>query len=354
AFVAKPIRWLQAISDYRATTSGGPNFAYDLCVRRITGEQLASLDLRSWDTAFNGSEMIRASTLVDFVRKFAATGFRRSAFLCCYGMAETTLFVSGIGKTEEPLVQSIDGDALQRNRVVPARADTANVYESVCCGHSQGFETIIVNPGTFRKCPQDQIGEIWVRGESVAQGYWNNPDRSAADFGACLDDTGEGPYLRTGDLGFIKDGQIYVTGRWKDLVIIRGRNYYPSDIETIVQESHPDLRGGAGAAFSVDVSGHENLVVVQEVDRIHSRRLDAEDVAARVRLALSQELGLPLHELVLVKQGRVPKTSSGKIRRSACRDAYLGGEFDTLSPFTAGTSDATGEMKTAAKEDNYL
>jgi acyl-CoA synthetase (AMP-forming)/AMP-acid ligase II len=327
AFVVKPVRWLQAITDYGATTSGGPNFAYELCVRRVSEEQMAGLDLSSWEIAFNGSEMIRASTLTGFTRKFSERGFRRSAFLCCYGMAETTLLVSGIGKLEDPPVLSIDGNALQRNIAAPAGSDCTNVVESVSCGRSDDLEVVIADPVTCQSCAPDQIGEIWVKGGSIAQGYWGKPDISSSVFNAVLSDTGEGRFLRTGDLGFIRNNHVYVTGRCKDLIIIRGRNYYPTDIEAIVQEAHQGFRGGS-AAFSTDVCGEEALVVVQEVDRAHARGIVVEDVAGNVRLALSARLGLPLHELVLVRQGKVPKTSSGKIRRSACRAAYLDGTLD--------------------------
>jgi acyl-CoA synthetase (AMP-forming)/AMP-acid ligase II len=334
AFVVKPVRWLQAISRYRATTSGGPNFAYELCVHRITEEQKAGLDLDSWDIAFNGSEMVRRDTLERFAEKFAPSRFRKSAFLCCYGLAESTLFVSGSAKSANPTVKSIDADSLQQHRVIAAGESTKKKLEVVGCGRAFELEVAIVNPETRLRCTPESIGEIWVKGKSVAQGYWNNPESTKATFRASLANTGEGPYMRTGDLGFIQDGHLFVTGRLKDLIIIRGRNYYPNDIEAAVQASHPCLKVDCGAAFSVDVEGAESLIVVQEIDRTRGRELDPAHVAGTVRLALMSQLGLPLRELVLIKQGKLPKTSSGKIRRGACREAYLRRELELFSQAT--------------------
>jgi acyl-CoA synthetase (AMP-forming)/AMP-acid ligase II len=331
AFIFKPVRWLQAISRYRATSSGGPNFAYDLCVRRVTEEQKADLELSCWELAFNGSETVRLETLTQFVQKFATCGFRREAFVCCYGMAESTLFVTSSTKSAFPTTNSIDGDALQQHRVLVTTGESKSTVNVVGCGRALGQQVVIVDPDTHRPLRPNGVGEIWIKGSSVAQGYWNNPESTAAAFNAHLADTGEGPFLRTGDLGFVQDGELFVTGRLKDLIIIRGRNYYPHDIETIVQESHPALWNGAGAAFSVDADGEEHLVVGHEVSRTGLRNLPRDEVVGAVRLALLAQLGLPLHELVLLKQGSLPKTSSGKIRRRASRDAYLRGALASVS-----------------------
>lgn len=331
AFVFKPVRWLQAISRYRATSSGGPNFAYDLCVRRVTDEQKADLDLRSWEIAFNGSETVRLETLTRFAQEFSSYGFRKEAFVSCYGMAESTLLVTSNNKSEFPTTKSIDGDALQRHRVLVTTGESKSLVNVVGCGRALGQQVLIVNPDTHRCLTPDAVGEIWIKGRSVAQGYWNNPESTAAVFNAHLADTGEGPFLRTGDLGFLQNGELFVTGRLKDLIIIRGRNYYPHDIETIVKESHPALWNGAGATFSVDADGEERLVVAHEVSRTGLRNLPRGAVVGAVRLALMAKLGLPLHELLLLKQGSLPKTSSGKIRRRASRDAYLNGALANVS-----------------------
>ncbi|MEO1378425.1 MAG: fatty acyl-AMP ligase, partial [Cyanobacteria bacterium J06635_10] len=275
AFLQKPIRWLKAISKYRATTSGGPNFAYDLCVNKIKPEQLENLDLSSWDVAFNGAEPIRVETLEQFAKKFNGCGFKYSAFYPCYGMAESTLLVSGGLKAQEPIFHCVkESELLKRDSKVDSR-------KIVGCGRSWLYQKIAIakrcckqnaNPETLIECGDGEVGEIWVQGESVAQGYWNKPKLSKQTFHAYLSNTGEGGFLRTGDLGFLQDGELFVTGRIKDVIIIRGQNHYPQDIELTVQKSHPGLRRDCGAAFSVEVKGEERLLIVQEVERIYLRK----------------------------------------------------------------------------------
>lgn len=344
AFIVKPVRWLDAISTYRATTSGGPNFAYELCVRRVTEEQQAALDLSSWRVAFNGSEMVRDDTLTRFADKFTGNGFRRSSFLCCYGLAESTLFVTGDKACPDWSQVTLDAAALQLHQVRHADDATTEKLNLVGAGKPVELEVRIVDPATRETCAPDAVGEIWVRGDSVAQGYWNNAQVTEATFAAQLadgeiDGHGKGGFMRTGDLGFLRDGELFVTGRLKDLIIIRGRNYYSHDIETAVQASHPSLRIDGGAAFAIDVDGQECLVVVQEVNRTHSRNIDIDNVTGAVRTAMMMELGLPLHDLVLLRQGTVLKTSSGKIRRSACRDAYLNGKLAVLGAATESVAE---------------
>ncbi len=328
AFIFKPVRWLQAITRYRATSSGGPNFAYDLCLRRITEKQMAGLDLRSWDLAFNGSETVRLETMQRFAQKFAACGFRREAFLCCYGMAESTLFVSGTRKNGFPTAKSLDSNALERHRVLVAGNASKSRVDVVSCGRVLDQEVAIVDPDRHQRCAPEGVGEIWLKGESVAHGYWRNPDSTAATFQAHIANSGEGPFLRTGDLGFIQNGELHVTGRLKELIIIRGRNYYPHDIEAAVRASHPAFGGGAGAAFSIAADDEERLVVAHEVGRSELRRLPSAEVIGAARLAVMAQLGLTLHDLVLLKHGSLPKTSSGKIRRRAFRDAYMNGRYE--------------------------
>ncbi|WP_437755425.1 amino acid adenylation domain-containing protein [Sorangium sp. So ce1389] len=329
-FLRRPFRWLQAISRYRATTSGGPNFAYDLCVRKITREQIATLDLSSWDLAFNGAEPIRAETLERFAATFEPCGFRRAAFYPCYGLAEATLIVSGASKERLPTVQAFDREQLQRSRAVAEPADQGGDTERlVGCGAAiPGHEVLVVDPGSMTAAPPGYIGEIWVSGASVAQGYWNRPEETAETFGARLRDR-DGTFLRTGDLGFLQGGELFVTGRSKDLIILRGRNHYPQDIELTVERSHPAVRQGCSAAFSVEAAAEERLVVVAEIDV--SKASDVAALVSAVRSAVAEQHELQVHAAVLLAPGGIPKTSSGKIQRRACRAGFLSGELNALN-----------------------
>lgn len=333
-FLQKPIRWLRAISRTKATHSGGPNFAYDLCVRKVRSEQIAELDLSSWEIAFNGAEPVRDETMQRFAQAFAPCGFRRESFLPCYGLAEVAVFGTAGARVSAPVVQYVGESALAQNRVkrelVPNEAGTVLVSS----GHSWLDQTVIIaDPKTNTACPEDRVGEIWIAGPSVAKGYWNRPEESAQIFRAFLADSGDGPYLRTGDLGFLEDGELFVTGRLKDLIIIDGLNRYPQDIELTVEKSHPGLRAGCSAAFSIERDGQEELVVVAEVAKRpqlealakSSLRVGAEAMVADIRRALANQHDLRARDIVLLSPGTVPKTSSGKIRRHACRQAYLAG-----------------------------
>lgn len=335
AFLQKPLRWLQAISRYKATTSGGPNFAYDLCVRKIKPEQQLSLDLSSWEVAFNGAEPIRAETLERFAGTFSDCGFRREAFYPCYGMAETTLIVSGGFKTASPVLQSVQAEALEQNRVVPACSDDDGSRTLVGCGQTLLDQQIVIaHPETLTRCGSNEVGEIWVCGKSVAQGYWKKAEETEKTFNAYLADTDEGPFFRTGDLGFLRDGELFITGRLKDVIIIRGRNHYPQDIELTVEKSHPALRSGCGAAFAVEVNGQERLVVVQEVERSYLRKLDVNEVVGNIREMVAQEHDLQVYTILLLKTGSIPKTSSGKIQRYACRNRFLTGSLDVVEDWS--------------------
>jgi acyl-CoA synthetase (AMP-forming)/AMP-acid ligase II len=328
AFMQKPIRWLQAISHYRATTSGGPNFAYDLCVRKITPEQRETLDLSSWEVAFNGAEPIRAETLQQFSATFASCGFRPQAFYPCYGMAETTLIVSGGLKGDLPIFYTVREEALEQNRIVAAAAGEVRSKTLVGCGKTLlNQQVAIVNLETFNRCAANEVGEIWVSGPSITQGYWNRSEQTVETFQAYLSDTKEGPFLRTGDLGFLQDGELFITGRLKDIMIIRGRNYYPNDIELTVEQSHLSLLPFSGAAFVVEKNEEEQVVVVQEVKRESLQRLDSDQVIADIRKAVLQNHELRVHHVILIKPGSIPKTSSGKIQRHACREAFLNGRL---------------------------
>jgi amino acid adenylation domain-containing protein len=351
AFLQKPIRWLQAISRYKATTSGGPNFAYDLCVRRISQEQRENLDLSSWNLAFNGAEPIRYETLERFATAFKSCGFRWEAFYPCYGMAETTLIVSGGKKATSPVLQTVQKAALEQNQVVLADEESDEGQTLVSCGRTLlEQQIVIVHPETLTCCSADEVGEIWVSGCSVAQGYWRRPEETKTAFQAYLADTGAGPFFRTGDLGFIKNGELFVTGRLKDLIIIRGRNHYPQDIELTVERSHPALKPSSGAAFSVNRNGEERLVVVQEVERSYLRKLNVNEGIRAIRQAVTENHELQVYAVLLLKTGSIPKTSSGKIQRHACRSGFLDGSLEVVGSSILEDSDFT-ESEDTFKRD---
>ncbi|NJL81927.1 MAG: fatty acyl-AMP ligase [Chloroflexaceae bacterium] len=328
-FMQKPLRWLQAISRYRATTSGGPNFAYDLCVSKITEASRQGLDLSCWQVAFVGAEPIRAATLARFADAFAPYGFRREAFHPCYGLAENTLLVSG-GEKLAPLVFfSVDRTTLAQNRILSFPAEPTGQQTLVSSGQSLLNQVAIANPQTLAPCDGGEVGEIWVKGDSVAQGYWQRPDATQQTFQAYLS-TGEGPFLRTGDLGFLHKGELYVTGRLKDLIIIRGQNYYPQDIELTVENSHPALRHHGSAAFTVEDDEQERLIVVAEVERSYRRKLDRNHLVKQINQAVAAQYALQIHAIALIKTGSLPRTSSGKVQRLATRSSFLTGNLEIL------------------------
>jgi acyl-CoA synthetase (AMP-forming)/AMP-acid ligase II len=329
-FVKNPLRWLQAISHYRATASGGPNFAYDLCIRKITPEQKENLDLSCWEMAYTGAEPVRAETLENFASYFADCGFRKEAFYPCYGMAETTLLTTGGLKESVPIVEEVTRAALEENQVVTSANKQDNIRRIVSCGKSWLDQKIlIVDPESRIQCQANRVGEIWVSGSSVAKGYWQKPLETQQTFNAYLADTCEGPFLRTGDLGFVKNSELFVTGRIKDVIIIRGQNHYPQDIELSVEKSHSALRTNSGAVFTADINGLEELIVVQELERSYLRKLDLDEVVGSIRQAVTAEHALQVYALVLVKTGSIPKTSSGKIKRYACKSEFLKGNLNT-------------------------
>ncbi len=349
AFIRKPICWLQAISRYKATHSGSPNFAYDLCVRQVTPEQLKTLDLSSWHTAYNGAEPVRKETLNLFVEKFKDCGFKDNFFYPCYGMAEATLFISGGLRKSVPIVKLLQADALGENTIVDLTHKTLSSQEGskalVGCGHSWlDYKIVIAHPESFELCGDGQVGEIWVSSASVTKGYWNRPQQTQETFDAYLTD-GSGPFLRTGDLGFLLDGELFVTGRLKDVIIIRGQNHYPQDIELTVQKSHPALRPNCGAAFTVEVKGKERLVIVQEVERSYLRKLDVNEVVGNILQEVTAEHALPIYATVLVKTGSIPKTSSGKIQRHACRAKFLNGSLNVVKDWSENPQYKSGFEK---------
>ncbi|MFN6559095.1 MAG: amino acid adenylation domain-containing protein [Nostoc sp. ChiSLP01] len=328
SFLQRPYRWLQAISRYKGTTSGGPNFAYEQCVQRITQQQKETLDLSSWSVAFNGAEPVRQDTLEQFATAFAECGFRAEAFYPCYGMAEATLIVSGGSKKALAQVRTVNKSALSQNQIVEATT-YQDIQSFVSCGKAIPQEQIvIVNPETLTRCSSDEVGEIWVSGLSVGQGYWNRTEETEQTFHVYLKDTGEGPFLRTGDLGFLDNGELFITGRAKDLIIIRGKNLYPQDIELTTERSHSSLRTGANAAFTVEVNNEERLFIVQELE--FRAKPNLTEVTSAIRQAITEEHEVQVYGIILIKPGSIPKTSSGKIQRRATRAQFQNGELNII------------------------
>ncbi len=338
-FIQKPIRWLKAISHYRGTVNSSPNFGYEICIDRITPIQISELDLSCWEVAVNGAEPIRPKTQTRFADKFAACGFRYEAFHSGYGLAESTLFVSGGTRLEAPKILTIQADALEKNLVIPAQstADSDRVVSLVSCGQIWlNQKIVIVQPETKTTNSPNQVGEIWLSSPCVAEGYWNRPEDTQETFQAYLTDTGEGPFLRTGDLGFLYEGQLYVTGRMKDLIIIRGQNYYPQDIEQTVGQSHLALQGGEGGAFSIEVDEAEQLVVGHEIMphallQLRQNQSTATEIIQAIRWAVSKEYGVSLYAILLLPPRGLPRTSSGKVQRYACRAGYLKQSLNTVA-----------------------
>jgi len=340
SFLQNPSRWPEAITRFQVTHTGGPNFAYDLCVRRVSAEQRSQMDLRSWRVAYNGAEPVRFETLRRFAEEFRECGFRWESFYPAYGLAEATLKVTGGRSDESPVTCVVRADALEQNRVVKAAPEEEGTRTLVGSGRA-GLDTEIeiVDVETCRRCATEEVGEIWVCGPGVAAGYWGRPEETERTFHARLagaderEVCSEKTYLRTGDLGFIRDGELFVTGRVKDLIIIRGRNLYPNDLELAVEQCHDALRAGAGAAFSFEIGSEERLVVVQELEP--RRSADTPALVELIRQTLAEEFEVQPYAILLVKAGSVPKTSSGKIQRGACRSLFESNSFAALAEWRA-------------------
>ena len=353
AFLQRPIRWLQTISRYQATHSGGPNFAYDFCVDKIVSAQRVGLDLQSWRMALNGAEPVRPATLDRFAQAFQPYGFNPNAFCPGYGLAESTLKVTAVQTSSKPVFQAVQTTALTQHKVAPALADDPNGQILVSCGRAMlDTQIVIVDPERSTQCRPDRVGEIWVASPSVAQGYWQRSQETRQTFQAYLADTGEGPFLRTGDLGFLKDGELFVTGRLKDIIIMGGVNYYPQDIELTVERSHPALRPNAGAAFAIEVDHTEQLVIVQEVERRFLRSTDLQPVISTLRQAIAENYDLAVYAVLLLKPGSIPKTSSGKIQRSACRAGFLAGSLNLVQDWTLNLRDRTAFLQLASEVED--
>jgi acyl-CoA synthetase (AMP-forming)/AMP-acid ligase II len=360
SFIQRPIRWLQAVSRYKVTHSGGPNFAYDLCLRKIKPQQCTALDLSAWRVAVNGAEPICKGTMERFAQTFEPNGFHWSALRPAYGLAEATLKVTFSGIQEPLAFRHVRAAELEQNRIAMAPEDEPGTRAIVGCGRPAAWTKVeIVHPELLRRCAPYEVGEIWISGPCVAQGYWNRPDQTEQTFSAYMADTGEGPFLRTGDLGFMKNGELFVTGRLKDLIIIAGRNHYPQDIELTVERSHPALRPGYCAAFSIEIGDEERLVVAAELERrtapaddmpstrekpiasdrdLPERResnaeletlksAGLEKIIEAIRRAVAEVHDIQIYKIALLKTGSLPKTSSGKTQRQACRAAFLAGRL---------------------------
>jgi acyl transferase domain-containing protein/acyl-CoA synthetase (AMP-forming)/AMP-acid ligase II/thioesterase domain-containing protein/acyl carrier protein len=356
-FIQRPIRWLNAIARHRATISGGPNFAFDLCLARTNAEDRQALDLSSWRVAFTGAEPIRPDTLERFADAFAVCGFRHDAFYPCYGLAEATLIVTGGEGPAAPVVARMDETMLREGRCVESAA-ASGARAFVACGRPMRDMTVaIVQPDTCTRCMPGEIGEIWLDGPSRARGYWNAPEETTRVFDARLaDESDSAAFLRTGDLGFLRNGELFVTGRLKDLLVLYGHNHYPSDIEWTVEHSHAMLAPNAAAAVSVEVDNEERLVIVAELTRSGARQQKrgngaaSESAIRAIRDAIAREHELPVHAVVLVGPLAIPRTSSGKIQRYRCREAYLDGTLEPLARWDAGSAEISDEPTTASRE----
>lgn len=352
AFLTKPLRWLKAISKYKCTISGAPNFAYELCAEKIPDEELDGLDLTNWNVAFNGAEPIRPETLSKFTKKFSRCGFQHEMHYPCYGMAETTLIVTGCHHQRSPRIKRFDRKALDDQKVIPVDEGHPLARSLVSSGNAlEGTFVKIVCPDSFRELGNNQIGEIWVQTPSVGKGYWRNEAETKTTFHARLaDQEAAGEFLRTGDLGFLDDDELFVTGRLKDLIIIRGVNKYPQDIEAAVENSSPRLRRAGAAAFAVDHDNGERLIVVCEVERGQNKVWS--DVLQSVRSSVVSEHDLPPDAVILVRSGSVPKTSSGKVQRKFCRQQFLDGKLLVVAKWCVWEDDSIEAEQASGSREN--
>lgn len=355
-FLKNPFIWLKTISDMGAKVSGGPNFSYQYCARKVSEEQMEQLDLSSWQVAFNGAEPIQVDSLNTFADKFSACGFDASAFLPCYGLAEATLFVAGSPATRGAKVVDADLDYLGKGKLKAAdkgQADTAPLVSSGVLAIETDVR--IVDPKTQQECAPGEVGEIWVNSPSVAQGYWNKPSFSDSVFRANIKgDATATPYMRTGDLGLMHEDELYVTGRIKELIIVAGRNHYPQDIEFSLQSSNPTFRKGCGAAFAVTDKGKEHLVIMQEVSNAGGDQTDFQQLAIAASRAVATRHGVTPKAIVLITPGTLPKTSSGKIQRTEAKKIYELGNFAPLHTFETNASQVVAKTKRKVEERPFM
>ena len=338
-FLRRPLRWLEAVSRFSITHSGGPNFSYESCLRAVRQQREWQADLSTWTVASCGAEPIHADTVEQFIETFGPQGFRRTSFVPAYGLAEATLVVTTKQPGAEPTFLKVEAEALAASIVRESSASERGTRTLVGCGEPlEETRVLIVNPTTQRTCQAGVVGEVWLAGAGVATGYWRRPEESDATFKATLAGSGEGPYLRTGDLGFIHQGELFLTGRLKDLIIVRGRNYYPHDLEWTAEQAHPGLRRGCGAAFSIESATGERVVLVYEIEK-KLPESDVSEVMSCIRRALADEYELEVHNVVLVKSGTIQRTSSGKIQRHACRADFESGQLAVVGTSMLGTTE---------------
>src|SRR3954452_20109047 len=336
AFLARPVLWLQAITKYRATVSGAPDFGYSYCTEMIDDRHIDHLDLRTWEVAYSGAEPVRADTLDRFVDRFSRCGFRRRTFFPCYGLAEATLIVSGGPKGIEPVVLDVSRPALEQDRRAIASDNRRQTIRLVSSGRPIGDQAVvIVDPDRRRQCGEGVVGEIWVSGRSIAAGYRNLAQATQETFRGRCD--GNGDFLRTGDLGFLHNGGFFVVCRIKDMIIIRGVSYFPDDTELSVTGSQAALRAGCGAAFGVEIDGKEELAIIYELKR-DWRAEDVSEILEQIRQAIADHHGLAAVAVVLVAPGSLFKTTSGKIQPHSVRDAFLSGRLQILAEWRAQDS----------------
>jgi acyl-CoA synthetase (AMP-forming)/AMP-acid ligase II len=344
AFLQRPARWLQAISRLRATHSAGPNFAYGLCTRRVADDDRRTLDLSSWTVAYNGSEPVRMETMEAFQRAFGECGFRWESFVPAYGLAESTLFVCGSPAGDDPVTTDVDRGSLSRSLVARAASDRDTVTLVSSGSPADSMDVAIVDPVRHTRCGPNQIGEIWIAGASVAAGYWNRPDDTAATFNAFIEDTREGPFLRTGDLGFLRHGHLFVTGRIKDVLIVRGAKHYPQDLELTAERASSSIRAGCTAAFTIPGTGDDGdedvaIAIVAEIDARRAKLATSTvvycHILTKIRQVVADTHHVQISAVELVPAGTLPRTTSGKLQRFKCRDMFLAGSMPLVARWQA-------------------
>lgn len=344
----QPLRWLRAINDFNGTHSAAPNFAFDMCIKRISEKDKETLDLSRWQVCVNGAEPIRAESLEDFLDAFACCRLKPDVIKPGYGLAEATLKVTCAEVGRLPRIMELDNSAYEKGQVISFNQVIAGSKSRkvVGCGWSHIDADIrIVNPHSLKECAPNEIGEIWVSSTSIALGYWNNPQTSESVMQASLSSNSK-RFLRTGDLGFVNDNELFVVGRLKDLIIIRGRNLYPQDIEYVVENCHSALRAGRSCAFSIKHEGAEALVIVAEIERTERHNFNAAEIFEKLTKKILTEFEVSVFDIVFVRTGTFALTSSGKPQRRFMHDAYL-----------AKTLDIAAQMHSVPKQkarENYV
>ncbi len=334
AFVKHPMNWIKAVSDYKINSSGGPNFCFEHSLEKANDDKLEGIDLSHWHSCFNGSEPIKAQTIDAFSERFARHGFKRNMFYTCYGMAETTLFVTGGTPGVEVKTLHVDREALESNKIIFQPPESDSSLTLVSSGQTYDLDVKIVDPMTHQQLPDAEVGEVWVNGQSVTKGYWGKAEQTQETFHAELSPSNGKHYLRTGDLGFLHHNELYITGRQKDLVIVNGRNIYPQDIEQRIKESAPLFASGLSAAFGLDNGKGERVVVVQEIDRRHG--LNSEQLTqlmTQIRYEISRYFEVPIAVITLIARGTLPRTTSGKVQRRRTKELWLKGELPSIFGF---------------------